>query len=150
MKVGELCTRTVIVAWREESVLEVARRMRSGHVGDVVLVVGEPGHCIPVGLVTDRDLVVAALAQVPEHLGALALGDIAVRPLATIKEEEDVDVAISVMRREGVHRLPVIAEDGQLVGILSRDDILELLAEQMNQLATIPERGARAERAERL
>lgn len=150
MRVGELCTRTVIVAWREEAVLEVARRMRTGHVGDVVVVVGEPGRCLPIGLVTDRDLVVAALAQVPEHLGTLTLSDIAVRPLATIKEDEEVDVAIEIMRREGVHRLPVVDAGGQLVGILSRDDLLELLAEQMTKLAAIPERGTRAERSQRL
>jgi CBS domain-containing protein len=149
MKVGELCTRSVFVAWREETVVDVAHRMRSAHVGDVVLVTGKPDDCVPIGVVTDRDLVVAALAQAPGLVAAITLGDLLIRPLVTVREDAELESAIAAMRHEGVHRLPVVDDAGQLVGILSRDDVLEFLAEQLRDLAAIPEKGARTERATR-
>ena len=62
MTVGELCNRAVVFAREEETVREAARRMRDMHVGDLVIVREEDGRRVPVGIVTDRDLVVGPLA----------------------------------------------------------------------------------------
>ncbi|NNM82297.1 MAG: CBS domain-containing protein [Burkholderiales bacterium] len=136
MPVGELCIRETIVVGREESALEVARLMRRHHVGDVVVVDEIEGRKIPVGIVTDRDLVVEIMAMgiLPE---ALSAGEIMSDGLATIGEERGVFEAIGYMRSLGVRRLPVVDEKGALIGILTLDDLLELLAEELSDIARL-------------
>lgn len=149
MKVGDVCTREVLVAWREESVVEAARRMRQGHVGDLVVVSGGPQACVPIAMLTDRDIVIEVVAQAPEALQTLLIGDVALRPAVTIREDADVAEAIALMRREGVRRLPVVDTHGRLIGLVSRDDLLELVADELRLLVRIVGRGEAFEREER-
>jgi Predicted signal-transduction protein containing cAMP-binding and CBS domains len=88
MRVGELCNREVVVADRSMSVPEGARLMRQHHVGDLVIVEEHGERCFPVGIVTDRDLVVEVLANnlAPE---TLSLGDIMTFDLITAREDDD-------------------------------------------------------------
>jgi CBS domain-containing protein len=99
-----------------------------------------------VGVVTDRELVVKVLAEGvdPETLTA---GDLMTRRVVTAIETEPVHEAIARMRAEGVRRLPVVGADGGLVGVLSADDVGELLAEELTGLARIAPRQAALEKA---
>lgn len=136
MPIGEICNREVIVAQRETTVLEAVRLMRQHHVGDLVIVDGDDGRRVPVGIVTDRDIVLEVVAMELDA-SVLTAGDIMGPELATINENEGVFEAIRYMQAKGVRRLPVVSAQGALVGIVSLDDLLELLAEEMNGLAKL-------------
>jgi CBS domain-containing protein len=139
MAIGEICNREVVVATRDTPVAEVARLMREHHVGDVVVVMEEGGQRTPLGIVTDRDVVVEVVAPGldPDMLTA---GEIMAPDLATVQESTGVCEAIRYMRDKGVRRMPVVSYDGGLAGILTLDDLLELLAEELGALARLVER----------
>jgi CBS domain-containing protein len=139
MRVGEFCNREVIVIGGDESVKDAAALMRQHHVGDVVLVEEREGKRIPVGIVTDRDLVVEVMVPGldPE---ALAVRDILTAPLSTARTDEGLFDALELMRLKAVRRLPVVDADGALAGIITVDDVMGLLTEMMGRLSAVVER----------
>jgi len=136
MTVGKICNREVIVIQREETVLEAARLMRQHHVGAVIVIDKPNGHAIPVGIVTDRDLVVEVLATELDET-VITIGDIMNQELFTLKENTATYDAIDFMRRKTVRRVPIVDDAGELVGILTLDDILEILSEEILDLAKL-------------
>jgi CBS domain-containing protein len=149
MQVGELCTRRVATVRPDESLIEAARRMRQEHVGDLVVVsAADPRQ--PVGMLTDRDIVIGVLAKDDVHLSTLDVGDVIVpQQLVTATEDEDLEQALHRMRSFGVRRLPVLDAEGALVGLLSLDDILEALADHVAEIARLISRGRREETLQR-
>lgn len=135
MPISEICNREVVIAERRNSVLEAAKLMRQHHVGDV-LIVERNGANVPVGIVTDRDLVVEIMAAGlnPE---TIYVEDVMVPELATVKESAGIVEALQYMRRKGVRRLPVVDDGGSLTGIVTLDDLLELLSEELLELAKL-------------
>ncbi|NOT67519.1 MAG: CBS domain-containing protein [Methylophilaceae bacterium] len=133
MSIGKFCHRQVITAQRDDSVLEAAKLMRQHHVGDVLVIEAHNGRNIPVGIVTDRDLVVEIMAPelAPE---TITVGDIMVEEIAVIEQSVGVFEAIQNMRIKGIRRLPVVDKSGGLVGIITFDDLLALLAEELGTL----------------
>lgn len=148
MSIGEICNREVVIAERSASVAELARLMREYHVGDVVVVESQAGRRRPVGIVTDRDIVVEAIAPglSPDTLTA---GDLATAEMALVTEGEGVLDTVRYMRSKGVRRMPVVDKQGILVGIVTLDDLLELLAEEMVELARLTAAERRRETQER-
>lgn len=136
MAVGEICNREVVVTEKGLSVVDAAQLMRKHHVGDLVVVEEKDGSRRPVGVVTDRDIVVEVVAAGvnPE---ALTVGDIMSPEVATVREGEGLFEALRYMRDKGVRRMPVVDREGALAGILTLDDLLELLAEEMAELAKL-------------
>jgi CBS domain-containing protein len=136
MPVGEICNRDVVIAEKSLPVSEAARLMREHHVGDLVVVEQHEGCSQPVGIVTDRDVVVEVVAAGvnPE---ALKVGDIMGPDMATVRESEGLFEAVRYMRDKGVRRMPVVDSAGSLVGILTLDDLLGLLAEELTELAKL-------------
>jgi len=136
MPISEICSREVVYAQRNNSTLEAAKLMRRHHVGDLVVVDDNEGVKVPVGIITDRDLVVEIMA--PElDASAITVGDIMTPELAVVKDDAGLYESIQYMRAIGVRRLPVVSSSGGLVGILTLDDMLELLAEEMSTLAKL-------------
>ena len=149
MRIGEICTRSVVTCARTLSVLDIARRMREQHVGDVVVVVDDAdGRATPVGIVTDRDLVIEVMARGVDP-GRLCAGDLVVGPLITAGESDLVYDAVWQMRRHGIRRLPVVDAGGRLVGVLTTDDLTRCLAEQLGDLVRIAPGQVRRESARR-
>lgn len=146
MRIGEICTREVVFCDPETSVVEIARLLRNHHVGDLIVAERGRSGLEPIGLVTDRDLVVKVLAEgvAPDSLVA---ADLMTRRVVTAVESADVHEAIERMRGEGIRRLPVVDGSGALIGILSADDVAELLAEELTNLARIPPRQSAFEKA---
>jgi CBS domain-containing protein len=144
VQIGEICIRDVVSATRDTPVLEAARLMRSRHVGDVVVVETGKRGPVPIGIVTDRDIVVGIIAPRID-VAQLTLGDIMGRDLITIPETQDVFETLEHMQRHGVRRLPVTDRAGVLLGIVSIDDLLELLAMQVSDLSRIITRERRKE-----
>jgi CBS-domain-containing membrane protein len=136
MAIGEICNREVVIAEKALSVREAAHLMRNHHVGDLVVVEERGGRKHPVGIITDRDIVVEVVAPGvnPE---ALTVVDIMGAELATVRENEGVFEALRYMRSKGVRRMPVVDGDSGLVGIVTLDDLLSLLAEEMAELAKL-------------
>jgi len=136
MPISEFCNREVVYAQRDNSSLEAAKLMRQHHVGDLVVVDDNEGVKVPVGIVTDRDLVVEIMAAELDP-DAITVGDVITPELAIVKENAGLYESIQYMRAIGVRRLPVVNDSGGLVGILTLDDMLELLAEEMSTLAKL-------------
>lgn len=120
MKVAECCTSHVVTATPEATLAEVARLMRGQHVGSVVVV--DSGRK-PVGIVTDRDIVLEAVAADLDPR-TLRAAEIMSSP-TVIGDQDDPAWALKVMRDRGVRRLPVVDVSGTLAGIVALDDLLE-------------------------
>lgn len=139
MKIGNVCTHQVVCTHRNATVAEAAQLMREFHVGTLVVTEGEQDGIAPVGLVTDRDIVVNVVAPgiAPE---AVIVGEIMSPSLVTASEDDDVYETVQKMGFKGIRRLPVVDAEGRLVGIVSEDDLLEQLSREMALLATISQR----------
>ncbi|MDZ7595258.1 MAG: CBS domain-containing protein [Thiobacillus sp.] len=148
MAVGEICNREVVIAEKTFSVVDAALLMRKHHVGDLVVVEEKNGRKHPVGIVTDRDIVVEVVAA-GVNPDALKVGDIMGPEVATVREGEGLFEALRHMRDKGVRRMPVVDRDGGLVGILTLDDLLSLLAEEMTELAKLVSRERQREAVSR-
>lgn len=133
MKVGEICSRTVVVGRRETVLSEAAHLMREHHVGSLVIVDERGTGRVPVGIVTDRDIVVAVVAEGVDPR-KIAVGEVMRPELVTVGEAESVFDALRLMRGRGIRRVPVLAADGTLAGIVTVDDLLEIVAEQLSEL----------------
>lgn len=133
MRVGEACTRSVVVTAPEADIEEAAKLMREYHVGALVVVKHNGEAVRPVGIVTDRDLVIEVLAAgVPAR--ELTVGDVMSDDVVVVREDEDLDDALEVMRARGIRRVPVVSGHGELSGILAIDDVLELVADLMGRI----------------
>ena len=136
MRIGEICTLQAVHCKRDLTVQGAALLMRNHHVGDLVVVEQPNGEQVPVGIVTDRDIVVSVIALGLDP-ASLLVGDIMTEELTTTSEDEDVYETIERMRFKGIRRLPVVNSMGGLAGIVSVDDLLEFLAEEMAELSRI-------------
>jgi CBS domain-containing protein len=143
MTVGDICTRSVVTAHPDETVVEAARRMRDRHVGDLLVT---DTQARPMGILTDRDIVVSAVAQSPDKLESLLVGDVMSRDLATARTDEPLDEALRMMRTRGVRRLPVVSADGRLEGLVAFDDILEVMSGEIGELVGLVAREQKHER----
>ncbi|MBX3640430.1 MAG: CBS domain-containing protein [Nitrosomonas sp.] len=139
MPIGELCNREVIMVETEDSALEAARLMRKHHVGDVVVIKEQNSIRRPVGIVTDRDLIVEIMATGLDP-AVITVGDIMTPELVTVKESASIFETIQYMRRKAVRRSPVIDDGGELVGIITMDDLLQLLSTELSELTRIVDR----------
>ena len=128
MRVGEYCNREVVVIEQDGSITEAARIMREYHVGDVIIVRSQNGKQIPVGILTDRDIALEIVAKSADP-EALSVGDAMTYELTTVNEDDDLMHVIEVMRDKGIRRVPVVNLDEVLVGIITVDDLLDLMSE---------------------
>lgn len=136
MSVGELCNRDVIVIGKSASIQAAARLMREHHVGALVVCEQRAGVAVPIGVVTDRDLVIEVIAK-DVALDAVMVGDIMSGELLTARETDGIWESLQRMRSKGVRRMPVITAQGGLAGVVAVDDFLELFAEELVQLSKL-------------
>lgn len=135
--IGGICVRDVVSTTRDTTVAEAAKLMRENHVGSIVVVEQmNGGKRLPVGIVTDRDIVVEVVAPGLDS-ETITVGDIMGAELVTVRENEGLLETMEIMRFKGVRRIPVVDAGGELLGIASIDDLLEVLAEEMTELAKI-------------
>ncbi|HUL94140.1 MAG TPA: CBS domain-containing protein [Burkholderiales bacterium] len=136
MRVGDFCIREVIECHRKASALELSQLMRDSHVGDVVVVDQPNGKKVAVGIVTDRDLVVEVMAKEVDP-ALVTAGDLMGRELVTVGEGSDIFETVELMRHKGVRRIPVVDDQGGLAGIVTLDDLLKVVGEQIILLAQV-------------
>ncbi|MCW8400338.1 CBS domain-containing protein [Legionella sp. PATHC038] len=136
MRVGEYCNRDVVVINSNESVKNAAELMRTHHVGDLVLVEEHNNQKIPIGIVTDRDLVIEVMA-VGVQPESLLVRDILTEPFSCVFENDSLFDALEIMHSKRIRRLPVISENKTLIGIITLDDLIEILTETMTHIVDV-------------
>jgi CBS domain-containing protein len=136
MNVGSICRRNVVTIRPFDELTSAARLMRENHIGYLIVVEPAVGEAFfrPVGVLTDRDIVVAVVARETDPR-TLTVGDVMTRQPVVVKEEDSSATALKEMRRIGVRRLPVVGERGRLVGVLSLDDVIDELAAELQHVA---------------
>lgn len=148
MKVGDICSRDVITIREFDDLATAAQLMRQKHIGYLVVIepkVGE-GVVVPVGVITDRDIVVGVVAREVDPR-TLKVGDVMTRQPVLAAEDSSVAAALHHMREIGVRRLPVVDRGGRLIGVLSLDDVLDALAKQLMDVASSIRRELKVESA---
>jgi CBS domain-containing protein len=148
MSIGEICNRETVFTTKDSSISQAAQLMREQHVGDLVVVEEKGGRRIPVGILTDRDLVIEILAKNVD-MNAVTVGDVMSSELLTARESDGLYETLQRMRAKGVRRVPVVDTGGVLAGIISADDLLDLLADELTTLARLLSRGQARERQKR-
>jgi CBS domain-containing protein len=133
MSVGKICTREVDLAEAEESVQAAAQRMHARNVGTLVVLDSDKR---PLGLVTDRDLAVRVLGNSLDSYQT-TVGKVMTAFPRTVQETTSIEDALQIMRIEKCRRLPVIDDSGRLIGLLSIDDILELLIWEFREIGRL-------------
>jgi len=136
MPIGDICVREVLVATPDTTITEAARLMRQHHVGDLVIVAEENGSRVPTGIVTDRDIVLSVIATRLDP-SIFTIGDLVAEKLVTVREDLGVFECIQKMRTKGVRRMPVLDAQDKLVGIVSVDDLVQLLGRELGELGRL-------------
>lgn len=135
MKVRDFCSRTVAVIEPGASLREAALLMRDAHVGALVVSERKAGVTRPVGVITDRDIVVAVVAVPGARPEGIRVGDVMAAQPHVAREDLSLAETVKAMSEGGVRRLPVVSADGALFGIVTLDDVLRVLAGELGALA---------------
>jgi len=135
MNIGSICQRKVITVRPSLELRGAAELMREQHVGFLIVLPAEPRAArVPVGVLTDRDIVVSVIAKKADP-EALRVGDVMTARPVVVAEGDAVDTALKTMHRMGIRRLPVVDGRGELVGVVSLDDVLDFIAEEIENLS---------------
>lgn len=131
MGISECCNIGVVCCEADAGVTEVAALMRKHHVGDVIVVEQTAGNRVPIGIVTDRDIVIETVALQLEAK-VFTASDIMSAPIVTVHENEGFVETLRLMRQHKIRRIPVVTDAGTLYGIVTADDIVNLLAMELS------------------
>jgi CBS domain-containing protein len=145
MFVGEFCSRNPVTIGPTADLVEAAQAMREQHVGFLVVTEGGQPRGAPVGVLTDRDVVIEVVAKGVDPM-AVTVGDAMSRDPLVVAVEARPEHALRQMRTFGVRRAPVVDGAGKLVGVLSLDDVLDWLASTLVDAAGAVRREQRIER----
>lgn len=133
MSIGKICVREVDLADRTESVQVAAERMNERNVGTLLV---QDESLRPIGILTDRDLAVRVVAHGRDAYQT-AVEEVMTECLTTVGEETSIEETLAKMRGGPYRRLPVVDGAGRLVGLVSLDDILELLSEEFQEIGQL-------------
>lgn len=148
MTIGTICRHDAITISAGASVFEAAKLMRTHHIGALVVIENPAGAPHPVGIVTDRDIVVELVArEVP--LESVTVGDIMSGNPVIAREDDSIRETIELMRVKGIRRMPVVDAKNVLVGIITVDDLLELVADELASLGYLVRREQKVEMVKR-
>jgi len=139
MSIAEFCETELAVVERSSSLAEAARKMRELHLGDVVVcdTIGEQAK--PVGLLTDRDIVVGVVA-LDLNIDSLTVEDVMTPTLVTLHEDASVHEAVHLLETYGLRRVAVVDTDGALIGLVSSSTLLEYIGQELACLSKLPGR----------
>jgi CBS domain-containing protein len=143
MKLGHVCETAVVTTFAETSLADATAEMRRRQVGALVVVEERQGATWPVGIVTDRDIAVALTTHTSGEM--TRVGEVMSRNLIVASDHDDFFEGLTKMRRFGVRRLPIITLDGRLRGIITLDDIVDVLSAKLREAAAVVPRERRVE-----
>lgn len=136
MPASEYCRSETAVISKDASIPDAARLMRNHHVGEVIVVEQMDGKSVPVGILTDRDLVLEIIAM-DINMEKITVGNVMSLDLVTVAENESLSTMLETMKQHGIRRLPVVDDNGMLTGLVNYEDILQALMEQMTSLVNL-------------
>ncbi len=149
MNAAEICNRVVVFATEDMSLKEAALLMRNEHVGSLVVVREADIGRVVIGMLTDRDIAVIAMAREFDPQ-TLRVADIMSTDLVTAHADDSVTDVLAMMRSHGVRRIPVTSDKDVLIGIVTLDDLLEVVAEEMRGFVQAIESAQKHEKRIRL
>jgi CBS domain-containing protein len=150
MTVGAFCSRIVVFVGQDDSIVDAAKLMREHHTGSVVVVEDvQRGAVKPVGMITDRDLVVEVLAEEVE-VDSVSVKDVMTSDPVVAQEGDSLSGTLKRMRARGVRRVPVVDGEEKIVGVLSVDDVISLLASELEDIDSLILREQKHERESRV
>ena len=120
-KCSDIMTKDLVTCTPENTIVEVARLMKTEDIGPILIVDNEQSKTL-VGIVTDRDIVVKAIAD-GQDVNTTRVGDVMSKKLVTCRADDDVDIAMKAMAQFQLRRIPVVEENMRLVGIISQADL---------------------------
>lgn len=136
MAIQDICVSGVASISPSDSLVEASRRMKKLNLGALVVTDKANGQCKPKGLITDRDIALSA-AKYGKDLNAITVGDIMAKNLVIAKETDGIFEVVRIMRKKKVNRVPIVDSKGFLSGIISSDDILDLVSAELSELASL-------------
>jgi CBS domain-containing protein len=136
MTISKIAVKDVVTITKEANVIAAARLMREKKVGDVIVVQKDEEGNVPIGILTDRDIVVEIIAE-EVKLEDVTVGDTMSYELLIVHENQGIWEVLQMMSAKKVRRAPIVDERGYLVSVVSIDDLLCLLADEINQIARI-------------
>jgi len=144
MLLSSFCILEVACCTPRATALEAAHLMRKRHTGDLVVMEDDQERSEPLGVITDRDIVIEVLAKGLDPSTTL-VGSIMRKPVVIAHESEDSAETLERMKAHGVRRMPVVGSRGKLVGIVTADDILKRVAVEIDALVDVVARERREE-----
>lgn len=145
LNTGEICTRNVTVAFKDTTLPMAARLMRENHVGCLIVVEETGSQRTVVGLLTDRDIVTSVIAHGVDP-ATLNVGDVMNTNLVTAREDDSLIDLMRSMRQKGVRRIPVVGKQRELIGVVTLDDVLDILSQELGLLVAAIETEGKRER----
>jgi CBS domain-containing protein len=140
MLLRDLCTPDVVHCTPQTTALAAAVLMRQKHVGDLVITDDLDGDQNPIGMVTDRDVVIEVLGKELDPR-TVTVREIMRMPVVVARDDEDVSQVLERMKTHGVRRVPVMGAHRKLIGIVCLDDLLKQVAADVNALVDVINRG---------
>lgn len=135
MAIGSICKTNVVTIKKGVTLAEVSRLMQEKHVGSVVVTENYSGREFAAGIITDRDIAVAVGAF--QAARDLKVEEVMRPNPITVSKTKGIFETTEIMQRNGIKRLPVVNDDGSLYGVISADDLLDLLSIEMGNLAKL-------------
>lgn len=148
MSLRQYCDNEVSLLTQDSSILEAAQVMRKNHVGEVIIVEHQKAKTIPLGIVTDRDLVIEIMAMEVD-VEKINLGSIMCFELITVSDDTSLNDALEIMQINGIRRAPVIDGSGALIGLINIESILKILTQDMTKLLKLFNTEKRIEKTRR-
>jgi CBS domain-containing protein len=148
LNAGDICNRIVVVAERTTTLFEAAQRMREQHVGCLVVVEPAGSARTVAGILTDRDIVTGVVAKGLDPK-LLCIEDVLAGEVVTVRESDPYAEVLATMQAKGLRRLPVLGADGALAGLVTLDDLLDVMAGQMRAIVQTIATEQRHERSRR-
>lgn len=136
LSVGQICNRAMVFAYKSMSVSEAARLMLEQHVGSLVVVEETGQGRAIVGMLTDRDIVVAVVAR-DFNAQTVRIADVMSSHPIVCRADDSMTDALSQMHHHGIRRIPVTDAQDILLGIVTLDDMLKIVAEQLQTIVHV-------------
>src|SRR5579872_7401135 len=136
MSLRDLCTSEVVHCAPQTTALGAAVLMRQKHVGDLVIIDDLDGDQNPIGMVTDRDVVIEVLGKELDPR-TVTVREIMRTPVVVARDDEEISQVLERMKTHGVRRVPVMGAHRKLIGIVCLDDLLRRLAADMAALVEV-------------
>lgn len=145
---GSICRHEPETIFRRHDLSEAARRMRENHVGTLVVIDETDGHRRAIGMLTDRDIVTAVIAKGLDPV-RVNVGDVMSQPLVCARRDDSLMTLLQQMRSQGLRRIPVLDDNEHLLGLVSRDDVIDTLSQALSMAAAVVPASVAHERKQR-